>query len=98
MLPESLDSPRTRVLCQTLAPDYASCPHLRRESQSSTLRRAAGLMVRHPKGAFTALRHATRRGQADVGPVTAAPAAFAAVRTAPATAPATLSLKTLGMM
>ena len=30
--------------------------------------------------------------------VAEAPAAFAAVRTAPATAPATLSLKTLGMM
>lgn len=36
--------------------------------------------------------------QADVGPVTVTPAAFAAVRTAPATAPATLSLKTDGMM
>ncbi|GGT41180.1 hypothetical protein GCM10010207_46680 [Streptomyces atratus] len=31
-------------------------------------------------------------------PVTAPPAAFAASRTAPATAPATLSLKTDGMM
>ena len=38
MLPGPSDSPRTRVCRQTLAPEYASCPHLRRESQSGTLR------------------------------------------------------------
>ncbi|GGT10382.1 hypothetical protein GCM10010222_60360 [Streptomyces tanashiensis] len=50
----------------------------------------------HPKGGFTAPRIATRRQRPD-GAVPD-PAAFAAVRTAPATAPATLSLKTDGMM
>ncbi|GGV92371.1 hypothetical protein GCM10010230_00450 [Streptomyces narbonensis] len=44
----------------------------------------------HPKGGFAASRIATRRQR----PL----AALAALRTAPATAPATLSLKTDGMM
>ncbi|GKQ37799.1 hypothetical protein ALMP_43350 [Streptomyces sp. A012304] len=102
-----------------LAPRDASCPHLRRESQSGTRRSRENTLGSHTKapcpaatlegrpgasvprragtGAAVAILTAPARPDADYDD-TVAPAAFAASRTAPATAPATLSLKTLGMM
>ena len=119
-----------------LAPRDASCPYLRRESQSgtpgshtntlgghtkrplrglnlaATLEAATGPAFRDAPGTGRSWRPSqtghrrVRHGRAArldpcytlVLAASAAPAAFAASRTAPATAPATLSLKTLGMM
>lgn len=60
--------------------------------------RMAAIAARHPMGAVVTACPATRRCQTVVAVVTAGSLPLAASRTAPATAPATFSLKTLGMM
>lgn len=70
--------------------------------RSATRRVPGGRGGRHRRagGRFrpVARPDGTRIGYAVVVAASVTPAAFAALRTAPATAPATLSLKTLGMM
>ncbi|GAA4001377.1 hypothetical protein GCM10022232_44700 [Streptomyces plumbiresistens] len=121
MLPGPSDTTGTRVRRRTLAPRDASCPYLRRESQSGTPRSRENTLGSHTKRGLSladtinvgqegrvprragvrpavAILTTGPRPRGIPGGYEAAPAAFAASRTAPATAPATFSLKTLGMM